>query len=400
MQLRRGAVSARAAAASVASVASAVFVVVILSAGRAKAEPSNLSGKVGTDVAEYADTDHVFVFTPSVSGSVSNPTAGWTVGGNYLVDVISAASVDIVSTASRRWEEVRQEGSVNGSYHPGNFGVGAIATVSREPDYLSLNGGVSVTQDLLNKNLSWLISYQYGHDVEGVTGTPFSVYSHEIERHSFKGGVTLVLDRATVASVIGDVIVESGDQSKPYRYVPLFEPGVRVPVGASITEVNELRVSERPLESLPLSRQRFALSGRLAHRFRGATLRVDDRIYADTWGLEATTTDARYLWDLGRFEVGPHARVHAQTPVDFWERAYTLGPGFTYPAFRTGDRELGPLVNMTAGGSFKAGLGSHATPMSWVLGVDVNGTWTRFLDDLYITQRLSCVGGLSLEATL
>jgi hypothetical protein len=363
------------------------------------ASPS-LVGSVGSEIAEYADTDHVFVFTPSIAGSVSNPTAGWSFNGAYLVDVVSAASVDIVSTASRRWEEVRQEGSLSGAYHPGSFGVGANAVVSSEPDYLSLNAGVSVTQDLLNKNFTWLVGYQYGHDVAGRTGTPFSVFSHEIDRHAFKGGATVILDHATLASFVGDVVVESGDQSKPYRYIPLFAPGQHVPVGASVAQVASLRVSERPLEQLPLSRQRFAVSERLAHRFRASTLRLDERLYADSWGLKATTTDARYLLDFGRLELGPHVRAHAQSPVDFWQRAYAIGPGFSYPALRTGDRELGPLLTLTGGGSFQAALGPRATPRAWVIGVDVNGMWTRYLDDLYLTQRVSFVGGVSLEAAL
>lgn len=361
---------------------------------------SNLTGTVGSEIAEYADTDHVFVFTPSIAGAVSNPTAGWSVNAGYLVDAVSAASVDIVSTASRRWEEVRQEGSLAGSYHPGNLGVGANAIVSSEPDYLSLNAGASVTQDLLNKNLTWLFSYEYGHDVSGRTGTPFSVFSHEIDHHSLKAGVTLLLDHATIVSFVADVIFDIGDESKPYRYIPLFAPGVYVPVGASVADVTSLRVSERPLEQLPLSRQRFATSGRLAHRFRSSTVRVDERLYVDTWGMKATTTDARYLFDLGRFEVGPHLRIHGQSPVDFWQRAYVMGPGFTYPALRTGDRELGPLLTATGGGSLQVALGSKAAPRAWVIGIDLNGMWTQYFDDLYITQRWSFVGGVSLEAAL
>jgi hypothetical protein len=367
---------------------------------RPAAPSSNLVGTVGSEIAEYADTDHVFVFTPSLAGSVSSPTAGWNVRGAYLVDVVSAASADIVSTASRRWEEVRQEGSISGAYHPRDFGVAANGLVSSEPDYLSLNTGASISQDLFAKSFTWLVSYEYGHDVAGRTGTPFSVFSHEIERHSFKAGVTLLLDRATVASFVADAIVESGDQSKPYRYVPLFAQGQFVPVGASVADVASLRVSERPLEQLPLSRARFAVSERFAHRFRGSTLRLDERLYADTWGLKATSTDARFLLDLGRLEVGPHLRVHAQSPVNFWERAYVLGPGFSYPALRTGDRELGPLLTATVGGSVQAAIGSRSAPRAWLIGVDLNGMWTRYLDDLYITQRFSCIGGVSLEAAL
>jgi hypothetical protein len=77
-----------------------------------------------------------------------------------------------------------------------------------------------------------------------------------------------------------------------------------------------------------------------------------------------------------------------------------FGPGFDYPALRTGDRELGPLVNVTGGWTLRIGLGADATPSSWVLGFSLNATWTQYLDDLYVTRRISGLGGLTLEADL
>jgi hypothetical protein len=362
---------------------------------------SNLDGHVALHYGQYADTDHVFVETPSVAGTVSNPIAGWSVGARYLADVVSAASVDIVSTASRRWTEVRQEGSVDASYKPQLFGVQASAAVSDEPDYLSLSAGAAITQDLANKNATWLLGYAHGHDVAGRTGTPFSVFSHILDRNAINGSLSLVLDRSTVATFVGDIVLENGDQSKPYRYIPLFSPGTFVPRGAPIDLVNGLRASARPLEQLPLSRQRYALTARLAHRYHLRTVRLEERAYADSWLTMATTTDARYLMDLGRrVEMGPHLRLHAQSAVNFWQRAYVLGPGFQVPVLRTGDRELGPLLNVTGGWSLQVGLGGNATPMSWLLGFDLNATSTRYLDDLYITSRISALSGVSLETDL
>ena len=305
-----------------------------------------------SEVAAYGDTQHVFVVSPGVTARATSASAGWSVGGSYLADVVSAASVDIVATASRRWEEVRHAATADFAYKPNDFGFAVNASTSSEPDYLALDAGATVTADLLDKTLTLTLGYQHGHDVGGRTGTPFSVFARVLDADSFKAGAALVLDRATTLSVIGDFGAESGDGSKPYRYIPLFAPGTAVPVGASIDVVNRLRLSARALEQLPLSRERYTGSLHLAHRFRASTLRVSERGYVDTWGLKATTTDARYLIDLGkRVEVGPHARVHAQSPVDFWQRAYTLRSGLDFPAIRTGDRELGPLVNLTAGGT-------------------------------------------------
>ncbi len=341
------------------------------------------------------------MFTPSISGALSNTLAGWKVSGRYLVDVVSAASADVVSTASPPFLEVRQAGTLEGAYKPGSFGVAANAAVSIEPDYTSILGGATITKDLFDKSLTLLFDYSHMHDIAGRSGTPYSVFSRTLDRDAFKGGASIVVDRATTVSFVADVMIEYGDPSKPYRYVPLFSPGVVVPRGASVAEVSALRVSERPLEQLPLARDRYAVTMRWAHRFRHSTIRLDERAYVDTWGLKATTTDGRWLFDIGRrVEIGPHARFYAQTPVDFWQRAYVFRTGFDYPALRTGNRELGPLVNITGGATFRAALGARHSARSWILGLDLNFTSTQYLDDLYLRSRFSGIGGASLETSL
>lgn len=363
--------------------------------------PSSVQGRAALDAAAYADSDHVYLLTPSLSGAVSDPVAGWSVGGQYLVDVVSAASVDIVSTASRRWVEVRHAGTLDASYKPRAFGVALDFAVSSEPDYLSWTAGGMLSQDLLYDHLTLLLGFSHGHDIAGRSGTPFSVFSRSLDRERIKTGLSVVLDEATIGSLLADVVIENGDPSKPYRYVPLFAPGTVVPRGASIAEVTQLRVSARPLEQLPRTRNRYALTLRVAHRFSGSTLRADERVYADSWQLMATSTDARYLIDLGRrWQLGPHLRVHAQTKVSFWQRTYVLRPGFDYPALRTGDHELGPLLGLTLGLTVRLGLGPADDPDAWRLGWDVNATQTRYFDDLYLRERLSALATLSLEAKL
>jgi hypothetical protein len=313
--------------------------------------------------------------------------------------LVSAASADIVSTASPNYTEIRHVGSIEASYKPKSFGVTLDGNVSSEPDYLSFTGGLALTQDLLDKNLTLLVAYSHGHDIGGRTGTPFSVFSRILDIESFKGGATILLSRSALVSLVADVVYEHGDPSKPYRYVPLFTPGAPVPLGASAAQVAQLRAQVRVLEQLPLERNRYALSGRYAKRYDASTLRIDERLYMDTWGLDATTTDARWLFDVSRrVEWGPHARFHIQSPVVFWQRGYTLGPGNDYPALRTGDRELGPLYSATAGATVRLAVGSARAPRAWVVGLDVNATETRYLDDLYLTERFSMYGALTLEA--
>jgi Protein of unknown function (DUF3570) len=373
---------------------------VMLIDGAARAQSAYVV-KASSETAQYADTDHVFVTTPSVSGSVAKPASGMSLSGSYLVDVVSAASVDIVSTASRRWQEVRQAGTLEAAYKPGTFGVTANGALSSEPDYLSYAAGVLLAQDLVEKNVTLFTGYGYAHDVAGRTGTPFSVFSHTFDTSSVKAGLTFLIDRATTGTALVDAQFLSGDSAETYRYLPLFAPGTVVPVGALIDTVNALRLSARVSEEVPLSRNRYALTLRLAHRFHASTVRIEERLYDDTWGLLAQTADGWWLFDLGkRVELGPHLRLHDQEGVHFWQRAYVLGPGFNFPAYRTGDRELGPLLNFTGGGRVRVGIARGPDPMKWAVRFDLQATYSRYLDDLYLTDRSAVLGALSFEGEL
>jgi hypothetical protein len=358
-----------------------------------------------SEVAAYADSDHVSVFTPSVSVGVDNVN-GASLSGTYLVDVVSAASVDIVSTASRKWQEVRHAGTLSGEYKPRDFGVALGGSVSREPDYLSYGAFTRLAKDFDQKNWTVFLGFGLSHDTIGRCGgksdgcTPFSVFSRELSREALNGGVDLVLDPMSTLSLALDIVLENGDQSKPYRYIPMFTPDVAplVKKGASIDWVNQHRTFEKPLEQLPLSRRRLALSAHYARRIGGSTLRLFERGYYDTWGLLASSTDARWIADLGRrFAVWPHVRFHVQKEVTFWRLAYVSGSGWDLPEYRTGDRELGPLFTAQGGFGVKWYLGTQAEPEKWALQLTGDGMYTAFLDDLYVTKRTALLGALSFE---
>jgi hypothetical protein len=371
-----------------------------------KAVTDTSTKRAAMEFGAYNDSDHVTVFTPSIAMGIED-TSGATLTATYLVDVVSAASVDIVSTASSRWHEVRQAGSVSAGYKPRDFGVTVGTSFSSEPDYLSYGAYATVTKDFDQKNWVPFFGYGFSHDTIGRCGdngtcTPFSVFSRTLERGSFNGGVDFVVDRSSLASVTADVIVENGDQSKPYRYIPMFDPAVASTVakGASIDWVNANRLPEKPLEQLPLSRRRLALTGRYAHRFDASTLRLEERIYDDSWGLLASSSDVRWIFDLGRrLAIWPHARFHAQTSVSFWQLAYVSGSGtgWSLPEYRTGDRELGPLFTTVGGFGIKWYVGSDAQPQRWALQLTGDAMYTSFLDDLYVTSRTAFLGALGLE---
>ncbi|HVW24113.1 MAG TPA: DUF3570 domain-containing protein [Polyangiaceae bacterium] len=365
--------------------------------------PSDTVVKVKTEVSGYSDTDAVNVFTPAVEASVENPVSGWSASGSYLIDIVSAASVDIVSTASNHWTETRHAATVSGGYKPDTVGVTAAGSISREPDYLSWTGGGVVALELANKTANPTFGYSYSSDTAGYKTTPFSVFSEKLQRHSLNGSLELILDPLTVVSFTLDGILERGAQEKPYRYVPVFSASEapQIPRGASVDQVKR-SMSSATHENTPKSRDRFALTGRIAQRLSGSTLILTERFYADDWGLKASTTDLRFVVDAARrVFIWAHLRGHFQNGVSFWRRAYVGDPNgspATFAKWRTGDRELSPLSAGTFGAGMRWNIGpqTRMDKLSFVAQADL--IETVFTDTLYIQNRQGYLGVLQLEA--
>lgn len=361
---------------------------------------------VGLEFSGYTDNTAVQVLSPAMNAAVASPTSGWNVGGSYLIDIVSAASPDIVSMASPPFKETRHAGSLGGGYKVDNVLLGVNGNVSREPDYLSITGGGSAAVELNDKLIVPRFGYALQKDTIGIRNTPFSNFKRDFANHTIEGGVTFVLSPTTLLVTGLSLQIERGEQSKLYRFVPMFSPDVasQVRAGESIESINGARLNIRPREQLPRSRERFAVGARLNHRLTaGSTLRVEERVYVDSWGIKASTTDARYLIDLNeRFRVWPHVRFHAQSGTNFYQRAYVAGfdtqeAFLVIPKYRTGDRELSPMMSLTLGGGTRIGLNSERASIHYAVIVSGEMMYSQYFDSIYIVSRTAWYGTVGLD---
>ncbi|MEZ4313372.1 MAG: DUF3570 domain-containing protein [Polyangiaceae bacterium] len=366
---------------------------------------SNLNYTVGFEISGYHDSNFTDVVTPALLGKVESPTGGWGANASILVDVVTTASADIIANASPRWTEVRYVPGIGAHKKFGDVDVQIGGGASIEPDYISGGGSVGASIDLRQKTVTPAVTYGFGYDISGRAGTSYSVFGRPITRHSIDASITFVIDKATIFTPSFTGVFESGDSSKPYRYIPMFSEDLATQIqglaGLTPEAVNTYRLGIRPLEQLPLTRQRYALTGRLAHRFSASTFRVEERVYFDSWGLSASTTDARFIVDATKdLRAWPHLRVHAQDGADFWQIAYIAKQtptGLVVPYYRTGDRELGPMLGLTLGGGARLAFGKEK---NWGLTATFDFVYTRFLDHLYILQRFGYFGATTLEVEL
>ena len=98
---------------------------------------------VRLDTMLYHDSDHVDVISPQLAAGAALDDDGGSVSATVAVDVVTAASVDVVSEATPGFTEVREEGDLRVAKRVGGWLPGAHYRYSREPDYLSHGGGLS-----------------------------------------------------------------------------------------------------------------------------------------------------------------------------------------------------------------------------------------------------------------
>jgi tetratricopeptide (TPR) repeat protein len=358
--------------------------------------------RAGLEMAGYWDTIDVQVASPAINVGVESPTAGWNVGGGYMLDIVSAASPDIVSSASKSFKERRHVVNVTGGYKPGNYGIQGSGNISIEPDYVSRTVGLAATADLREKTITPKLSGSFTWDTIGRAPMSFDTYSKSFTTVEISPQSTFVLTPTSLVVIGIGYQIERGDQSKPYRTVPMFDATADIPRGASIAQVNAERLPVKPLEQLPTARDRYSLSGRWVKRYGNATLRLDERLYYDSWQMLATSTDARYMIDVSPvIRIWPHLRAHFQTAASFYKRVprATVNSDGTVdlPAYRTTHRELSTLLEVTAGGGTRFTLSREGAKLQYGITASVDAMYTRYFSALFIQQRLALYGAIGFD---
>src|SRR5690606_28791297 len=101
----------------------------------------------------------VNVLTPGLLLGVEDPVNGWGINGSFLVDVVSAASPDIVSMASPRWEDVRYAPALGGHVKIEDWDLSLNGSYSTESDHRSIGAGAGIAVDLMNKQVTPSLAY-------------------------------------------------------------------------------------------------------------------------------------------------------------------------------------------------------------------------------------------------
>jgi Protein of unknown function (DUF3570) len=355
--------------------------------------------RLGFDTLLYTDTDNVIVSSSSVAASAPLDDDGSEIHAKALVDAVTAASVDVISEATPRFTEVREEADVGGSWARGAWLPSAHYRFSHEPDYLSNGGGVR-TERRLGPDTTIAGGYDLTYDLVRRSGTSAGVFSRPLTTQSADLSLSQVLDPATVVRIAYSFTAQSGYLEKPYRYVPLFDAaGLDAAAAAGMSlgldDFGRFRLPERPPEEVPDLRLRHALAVRLVRWIDAldASVRADYRLYLDDWGVRSHTGELGVRFTFGDHELSLSNRIYEQTAADFWRRVYVVTPG-TIPQYRSVDRDLSHFVGDTT----ELGFDSRHETWSWYVHGGV--MYTRYFDYLFLDSRVAVMLGGGLQVPL
>ncbi|MBI2893433.1 MAG: DUF3570 domain-containing protein [Deltaproteobacteria bacterium] len=328
-------------------------------------------GQAGTSL--YADDLDTTVVTPHVSVGATLP-ASLAVQVGWKADVITSASVDVVTAATTRMTDLRNEVSASVSRENvlPDLDADLSYIFSRENDAESHIGQIGLRRELLDDNVVVGLRYGASYNRIGVLNEPFETWQM-MWVHDADLSISRVLGPSAIAELVFSGMWNQGYQENPYRRVP-------VTMGPDL-----LGASWLP-EDVPDRRLRGAATARLRATFwRRWVAGLSYRFYADDWDIVGHTEDAEIAVDLAKgLTLRLRERGIFQSGASFYRERYD--EAYTR---RTRDRRLSPHL------AAMAGLG-----LEWKLGVlalraSADGIAWRF--DEFTRPALSPTGKSELE---
>lgn len=249
--------------------------------------------------------------------------------GNYYVDMVSSASIDVVTTASPYSEE-RKQWSLGMDYLRGNTTISTNYTSSVESDFDATTYSIAISQDMFGDMTTLTLSYALGDDVVGKVGDP--TFQRDNTRQHYGIGLTQILTRNLITTLNVETITDEGFLNNPYRSVRFVDP-----VSATgYSYEPELYPSTRTTNAIGIGARYY-----LPYR---AAIHGDYRFFTDTWGIDSHTVSIGYVHPWGDWTFKVKYRWHDQTGAHFYRDIFSRSEATN---FRGRDKELSPLTSNT-----------------------------------------------------
>jgi hypothetical protein len=350
-----------------------VFLSVVL-VNELRAEAPDVDARLRAST--YQDSDHTSVTTLGATANVEVPGA-MRVGASYLADIVSSASVDVVSAATGRFHETRHEAAGHAELLLSEVELGGSYRYSVENDWRSSSIGATSSFDMAQKNTQLTLGGTLVLNQVGRADDP--IFSKQLRTYALNLGLTQNIDKKTLAQLLTTISYDEGFQSSPYRYVSTSDRAFTF------------------LERDPTTRLRQAAALRLRRSiFSSSSVGVEYRLYFDDWGTVGHTGQLRLSSDLSEVtSVALRQRLHYQDRANFYQASYDRP--FRY---MTVDRELSTFWDSFSGAQLLVewqGVGPFTK-----IGADLSADffYFRYLDFAPLPHRVGFVAAVGLLGAL
>lgn len=273
--------------------------------------------------------------------------------GQLYVDMVSNASIDVVTTASP-FRESRTELGVGLEHAVRDTLLRVGLTNSSEPDYTARTLSVDVSQELWSGMGTLSLGFSRGADDVRKHGD--AGFSDQARHWQYRLGWTQVLSPRWLASVNAESLADDGYLANPYRVARVF--GAAVP------------------ERVPRSRSGQALKlrvqGDLGREGVRDAVRAEWRLYRDNWAIQAHTLELGYSRYFGpRWLADAFVRANHQSAALFYADDATAETRYV-----SRNRQLATFTSTSVGAK-----ASHAVPgagQRWNLRLGGSLEWVHF----------------------
>jgi hypothetical protein len=252
----------------------------------------------------------------------------YSVSANYYMDMVSSASIDVMTTASPYTEE-RTQGSLGFDFLHGKTQYSVSYTLSDESDYTANSATFDVSQDLFGDLTTVSFGFSQGWDEVRKNGD--NAFEETVDRRNYRFGLQQIVTPRLITGLNYEVITDEGFLNNPYRSVRYLD------------DTSARGFSFQP-ELYPHTRtsNAVAVNARYFLPYRAA-IHGEYRFYTDTWGIDANTVSLGYTHPWGKrwiFEAG--YRWYDQAAADFYA---DLFPRADAQNFLARDKELSTFTS-------------------------------------------------------
>ena len=247
----------------------------------------------------------------------------FSVSANYYVDMVSSASIDVVTTASP-YEEERTQYSLGLDYLRGKTTMSLNYTNSEENDYSANSISFSISQDIFGDLTTVTMGYSLGWDEVGRRGD--DTFQRDVDRQQYRLGISQILTKNMMLGLNFETITDEGFLNNPYRSVRFADSTSAI--GYSYEA-----------EIYPNTRTSNAASARLQYYLPyRAAIHGTYRYYQDTWDIKGHTAEIGYTHPTkSGFIFDLQYRFYTQGQAEFFS---DLFPRSQFQNFLARDKEL------------------------------------------------------------